>query len=383
MDKTIKIQPKELFYMLLVTIPPLLMLFIPNYANIYLGIDAWWIFAAISVIDIIFAFIILRVGYICPDKTVVGMCRYAFGDLPGNILGSLFVTMYVFKSFMYFRQTLEYVYMSTYNLEPTYYYIIPMVALVVISQFYDSKTILRLSNLVFGLMMATYVILMISALRNFDVINLMPVLVDGVKPVFTALPHFFTWTGNAVVLLMYFNKTSVKKGLTKYVMLGCGLAYAVVLVLNVLFIGVFGIISGFFTTSVFELSIFFNGKIYFNNFDSVIKLVWIFGTFIRDSIFITCAAESMSELLGIKNSKGIKMILPIVISVLSILLMKNEEMYFIVAMGIFSILCAAIQYGSVFFLWIGLVVKDKKIKKNKYFRRKKTQDKITLSKEVT
>lgn len=362
MDKTIKIQPKELFYMLLVTIPPLLMLFIPNYANIYLGIDAWWIFAAISVIDIIFAFVILKVGYLCPDKTVIGMCRYAFGNLLGNVFGALFVTMYIFKSFMYFRQTLEYVYMSTYNLEPTYYYIIPMVALVVIAQFYDSKTILRLSNIVFGLMMATYVILMISALRNFDAINLMPVLVDGVKPVFTALPHFFTWTGNAVVLLMYFNKTSTEKGLTKYVMLGCGLAYAIVLILNVLFIGVFGIISGFFTTSVFELSIFFNGKIYFNNFDSVIKLVWIFGTFIRDSIFITCAAESMSELLNIKNTRWIKTILPVIISVLSIIVMKNEEMYFIVAMGISSILCAAIQYGSVLVLWIGLIIKRKTTK---------------------
>lgn len=359
MEKTIKIQPKELFYMLLVTIPPLLMLFIPNYANIYLGIDAWWIFAFISIIDIIFAFIIVRIGYLCPNKTVIGMCRYAFGELLGNLFGALFVTMYIFKSFMYFRQTLEYVYMSTYNLEPTYYYIIPMVLLVVIAQLYDSKTILRLSNLVFWLMMATYMILMISALRNFNVINLMPILVDGVEPVFTALPHFFTWTGNAVVLLMYFNKASMEKGLTRYVMLGCGAAYAIVLVLNVLFIGVFGIISGFFTTSVFELSIFFNGKIYFNNFDSIIKLVWIFGTFIRDSIFITCAAESTAELLNIKNSKWIKLMLPLAISVLSILIMKNEEMYFIVAMGIFSVLCASIQYGSVLVLWIGLAVKNK------------------------
>lgn len=381
MEKNIKIQPKELFYMLLVTIPPLLMLFIPNYANIYLGIDAWWIFAVISVIDFVFAFIIVRIGYLCPDKTVIGMCRYAFGNVLGNAFGILFAAMYIFKSFMYFRQTLEYIYMSTYNLEPTYYYIFPMVLLVVIAQFYDSKTILRLSNIVFGLMMATYVILMISALRNFDVINLMPVLVDGVEPVFTALPHFFTWTGNAVVLLMYFNKVAMKKGLTKYVMLGCGIAYAIVVILNVLFIGVFGVISGFFTTSVFELSIFFNGKTYFNNFDSIIKLVWIFGTFIRDSIFITCAAESVAELFDIKNSKAIKVILPLAISIFSILVMKNEEMYFIVAMGIFSVLCASIQYGFVLILWIGLIIKNKSGIKRKH--EKRMSDKISDVGEAT
>ncbi len=363
MDKSLKrdilLRPKELFYMLVVTIPPLLMLFIPNYANIYLGIDAWWIFALIFVIDMLLAMVIVRIGYLCPDKTVIGMCRYAFGSFCGNLFGAFFAVLYIFKAFMYFRQTLEYVYMSTYSLEPTYYYIIPMVLLVVVAQLYESKTILRLSNLVFGLMSATYVILMISALRNIDLQNLMPVLVDGPMPILSALPHFFTWTGNAVVLLMFFNKAIMKKGVMKYVMLGCAGAYATVLVLNIMFIAVFGIISGFFTTSVFELSIFFNGKTYFNNFDSVIKLIWIFGTFIRDSIFITCAAEACCELLHIGRVKAVKLALPVVISVFSVMMMKNEEKYFMVAMGAASYICGVIQYGCVPALWAALRLKDR------------------------
>ena len=360
MDNTNKLRPKELFYMIIVTVPPLLMLFIPNYANIYLGIDAWWIFALIAVIDIVFAYFIVRIGIMAPQRTVVGMCRYAFGEALGSVLAALFVLLYAFKSFVYFRQTLEYVFMSTYTPEPVTYYVVPMVILVVLAQFYRFNTILRLSNIVFGVMVATYVILMISAMRNFEVENLMPVLVDGASPVLKALIHFFTWTGNAVVLLMCFHRTTMKTGVMKYVMLGCTVAYGIVLVLNVMFIGVFGIISGFMTTSVFELSIFFNGKAYFNNFDSIIKLIWIFGTFIRDSIFISCAAESLAEFFKIeRDSRIIKIALPLAIAITSTLLIRNDEVYFMIAMGVSSILCAVVQYGGVLALWMGLKVKTK------------------------
>ena len=74
------LRPKEILYMILVTVPPLLMLFIPNYANIYLGIDAWWIFAVIAVIDVVFAWVITKIARLCPDQSVVGMCKYAFGN---------------------------------------------------------------------------------------------------------------------------------------------------------------------------------------------------------------------------------------------------------------------------------------------------------------
>ena len=345
--------------MILVTVPPLLMLFIPNYANIYLGIDAWWIFAIIFAIDVIFAWVITRIAHLCPEQNVVGMCKYAFGNVVGTAFAVLFALLFTFKSFMYFRQTLEYVYMSTYNLEPTYYYVIPMVLLVIIAQLFDSRTIFRLSNIVFGLMIATYVVLMISALRNFDVKNLMPLLVDGVGPVFNALPHFFTWTGNVVVLLMYFNVTGIKDGLTKQVVWGSVLSYGIIVVLNVLFIGVFGNISGFFTTSVFELSIFFNGSTYFNNFDSIIKLAWIFSTFIRDSIFICASAEAISQIANVKSTKLIRILLPLVIAILSVFIMKNEEKFFSVAMGLSSVLCAVVQYGAVLILWITIAVKKR------------------------
>ena len=89
--------------MILVTVPPLLMLFIPNYANIYLGIDAWWIFAIIFVIDVLFAWVITRIARLCPEQNVVGMCKYAFGNVVGTAFAVLFALLFTFKSFMYFR----------------------------------------------------------------------------------------------------------------------------------------------------------------------------------------------------------------------------------------------------------------------------------------
>ncbi len=355
----VKIKGKELFFLLMVAIPPLLMFFVPNYAAISLGIDAWMIFAIISVIDIIFAYIIVRIGILAPNKTVVGSCRYAFGEIAGSIFAFMFVLLYGYKTTMFFRQAVEYAYLSTYTLEPIYYFAVPMIAANIYGQIKGAKAILRLSNIAFIFIAVAYFFLLLSGIRNFDVRRLMPVLIDGVSPVITTLPHFFTWSGNVVILLMFFNKTNMKTGVTKYVMFGVGAAYATVLVLNILYIGMFGVISGFMTGSVVELAQYLSNHVFFNNFDSIIKLIWIFSVFIRDCVFMCCTIDSLAELIKVENKKVLRVVLPIVLGVLPLILFKKEESYFMTAMGTSSYLCGVVEYGGVLLLWIGLMIKNK------------------------
>ena len=359
MNENIKLKGKELFYLIIATLPPLLLLFIPNYAAIYVGIDSWSIFVLIAVIDVLFNFIAVRMGMLEPDKTVIGMSRYAFGNIVGTLFGMLFVLLFAFKSLMFFRQSLEYAFMSTYTLEPIYYFAVPMIMVLIYGQFCRTKTIARINNIAFWLMVAAYFFIMLSAVRNFEIKNFMPAFADGVSPILNALPHFFTWSGNGVILLMLFKRTEMKKGVTKYVTSAAAIAYAIVIVLNIVFIGVFGVISGFITSSVLELTMFLNSRVFFNNFDSIIRLIWIFSTFSRDCIFISCTVDALSELIKLRDKKVIRVVLPVLLTVPSIIWFGNEEMYFMTAMGISSYLCAAVQYGCVLLLYIGIKIKHK------------------------
>ncbi len=357
MAKNIKLKSKELFYFIIVTFPPLLLLFVPNYAAIYAGLDSWAIFIFIAVIDIIFGYIVARMGQMAPELTAVGMSRYVFGNAMGSVFGALFVILFGLKSMMFFRQSLEYVFMSTYTLEPIYYFAIPMMLVLVYGQICGTKAMVRLSNIVFWLMSTTYFLLMLSAVRNFDLHNMMPFFIDGTDTVVKGVPHFFTWCGNSVILLMIFNKTNVKRNTTSYIMAALGIAYGVIIALNVLFVGVFGVISGFITTSVLELSLFLSKQVFFNNFDSVVKLIWIFGAFIRDNVFISCTANAVSELIGTRQNKLIKLLVPFILTVPPIILFRNEETYFTAGMGISSAISGAVQYGAVLILYIGLIIK--------------------------
>ena len=78
-----KFKGKELFYLIIVTLPPLLLLFVPNYAAIFIGIDSWMIFVLIAAIDMVFAYITVKIGMLAKGKTVIGMCKYAFGNMIG------------------------------------------------------------------------------------------------------------------------------------------------------------------------------------------------------------------------------------------------------------------------------------------------------------
>lgn len=358
-NNDVKLKGKELFYLIIAVLPPLLLLFIPNYAAIYVGVDSWSIFVMIAVIDVVFNFIAVKMGMLEPNKTVIGMSRYVFGEAIGSVFGALFTALFAFKSLMFFRQSVEYAFMSTYTLEPIYYFAVPMIAVLIYGQFCGTKAVARVNNVAFWLMLAAYFLIMLSAIKNVDLHNLMPVFADGISPSLEALPHFFTWSGNGVVLLMLFKQTEMKKGVMKYVMWAVAAAYAIIIALEIAFIGVFGVISGFITTSVLELTMFLNNRVFFNNFDTVIRLIWIFSTFSRDCIFISCTVEALSELIRLKNKTAIRIVLPVLLTVPSLMLFANEEVYFMTAMGISSYLCAAIQYGCVILLFIGLKLKKK------------------------
>ncbi len=363
MQNKIKLKAKELFYMLIVTIPPLLMLFIPNYATIFIGVDAWLLFLLLSVIDVIFAFVIVKIGMMSENKTVVGMLRYAFGNVAGTVFSSLFVILFAFKSMMVFRQAIEYIYMTTHTLEPIYYFAIPMIAMMIFSQYKGINSIVRISGIIFFLMVFSYFMLIVSAVKDFDLKNLMPILDNGITPVIQALPHFFTWSGNAIILLVLFKKTEMSHGIKKFVMAGCAISYAIVFLLDLLYIGVFGVISGFITSSVLELSLFMNSEIFFGNFDAIIEIIWVFSTYLRDSILIYCTIESFSELVSIKNKRIVNTLIPLALTVPALITFRNEEMYFIIAMGTTSIICGIIQYGGTLLLWAGLKIKTIKNKR--------------------
>ena len=71
-------------------------------------------------------------------------------------------------------------------------------------------------------------------------------------------------------------------------MTAVGIAYGIVLALDVIFLGVFGVMAKFMTFSIMELSQYLSGMVFSNRMDTIIRLIWILSAFVRDVVFVYC-----------------------------------------------------------------------------------------------
>ena len=181
-----------------------------------------------------------------------------------------------------FKQALDYINTSIQASIPFIYFAIPMILLLIYAQFKGPTVFVRVGNFVIWLTLASYFIIMVTAVKEFEINNLRPFLVNGLESVAGNIWRFFPWCGNIVFLLMFFDKVDVKKGFEKKILTVVGIAYGIVLALDVIFLGVFGVMAKFMTFSIMELSQYLSGMVFSNRMDTIIRLIWILSAFVRD-----------------------------------------------------------------------------------------------------
>lgn len=351
-----KFSAREVMLTILCMLPSLLLLYVPGYAAVEMGIDSWLMFVVFCVLDLLLCWVILKVRKMAPGKTAIGISREAFGEFGGAIIGFLFVVLFGFKAMLSFKQALDYINTSIQASIPFIYFAIPMILLLIYAQFKGPAVFVRVGNFVIWLTLASYFIIMVTAVKEFEINNLRPFLVNGLESVAGNIWRFFPWCGNIVFLLMFFDKVDVKKGFEKKILTAVGIAYGIVLALDVIFLGVFGVMAKFMTFSIMELSQYLSGMVFSNRMDTIIRLIWILSAFVRDVVFVYCFAESAAELIKKRQSKIWIVAATLLIILPELIFFENENVYFGFIMNNTSIICGALQYGLPLLLYAGLCV---------------------------
>ncbi len=351
------LKKRELFFLFATVIPALKLIFLPEYAAIALGRDSWLIFVVTGAVDVLFSFFIIYA-----TKWNLSSA-FSVNKLPAKIIGFLFIAVLGCKSLMYFRQTLEFVFTSTYTFEPLKYFAIPLIALEVCIQFTDIRNQVRLSSIIFPLMIMTYLILIITGIMNFDSVRVRPVLDYGINPLLKSIPGFFTWTGDCILLFLLLpyseNPAEKRYRFTSGIIFGNIIAS----LLCFIFIGVFGDIAGFVTLSVTELPVFAGSEAVFADFDSAVRIIWTFALFISDTLYLFLTVTVFNRVFGVKNEKVTKIILPSALCLASLFLFENEEYYMAFGIGIASVILGIVQYSSMFAAGIYLSIKNRRSNK--------------------
>lgn len=277
----------------------LLISFIDSIANQ----DTWIIVFSSVVISIPFIISYIFLSKRFPGKSLIQINEIVYGPVLGKILSVFYILFFLLILALNFRDVVDFY--NGYILSET-----PQMALLIVFALICAYTvkkgirsIARLSAitvitgiLVIGL---TFVLLM----GNMDLTNFLPVMEISGRT-FIQSTHIFASVsfGEIVVLMMVMQKTSDdKKKLTKYALLGIGIAVIYVVLIVIRNTAVLGPSSSIDMESSYEAVRMINIGGFLSRVELLIALIIVTTLFIKICLFYYATVKSIAEILNLNS----------------------------------------------------------------------------------
>lgn len=321
-----------------------------------------WIVVPISVLmtlPMIFIYSLLLKMY--PGKDLFDIIQDTFGKIIGKII-ILLMVWYVFhlgarviRSFSSFVNTVSFP-------ETPQSIITIFIGLLCIWIVKAGIEVMgRWTSFVSPMILIILIITILLSMTEAHLINLKPVLYDGIKPLIPVSFEIFSLPlAETVVFTMIFNSLkTIKKTFSVFLIsiLAGSLLMIMVSVRNILVLGP-ALNSYLYFPSYFAVRTLNIGD-FLQRFEIVVSLVFIFGGFIKISICLLATAKGFSKLLGFKNHRDLVAPIGLLMMILSCILYDSAMEMFNWAQKIYPYYAIPFQIILPVIILIGATIKKR------------------------
>ncbi|MFZ3171580.1 MAG: endospore germination permease [Carboxydocellales bacterium] len=319
-----RITPQQLSLMLFLTILGDAIYFLPTAAAIQSGRDAWLSLCLSSLGGICFIMAIIHLMNRHPGKDIVEIAW----QVAGKGLGSVMIGWYWFHSFMactyISREFSEFLTITIMPETPILVFIVILLAIAGLAVYQDIEVMAKATEFLFPIYLLGLLLINLLAIQNVSLLELVPLLEKGWKPVFLASIPFFAWLGNVsyiMVLAPHIQSTKQLRALLSMTVLAAGAFMVTTLIITV---GVFGIEQ----TAKMEFPFFhLGGQIsvlgVLERLDPITMTIWIFGDFVHTMFFFYVTVYLLARLVGVVDYRPFVLPLVLVFSGLAITQFNN------------------------------------------------------------
>lgn len=318
-----KISPGQFNALLITTVLPTALLFVPAVTVSLAGRDAWMTEIIVTVFGIMVVIVSTLLGFRFPDKTII---QYS-GDILGKYLGKLIGLAYLFFFFnttaVIIREFADFLFIAYMPRTPLLMFIVISVMLAAYAVKSGLEVIARMNQFVLLLMFLSVAGIFSLVLKEFHPEYLFPILENGVKPVIRGGLTPSAWRGEVFIMVMfipYLNKYQKARvsGLKSMVIL------TAVLVLDIIIcLGVFGIRVGQFVFPVYYLAYYIGIAGFIERIEAVVLGLWVTGVTVKVAIWYYAAVLASSQLFGLKNHKTVVFPVGLILGVWSVAVFTN------------------------------------------------------------
>lgn len=265
--------------------------------------DAW----IANLLGLLFVFPLLfiysKLLTLYPGKDLYDILVETFGKVTGKIISLLYVWYTFHLGALVIRNFSGFVNITSFPETPQTM-IILFVGLFCIWVVKAGIEVLgRWAAFAFPISISIIVITIILSMTNAHIINLKPVLYNGFKPVLISSFEFLSFPlAETVVFTMVFNKLKTEKKTFKAFLISACVGSIIILsiaVRNILVLGVPLTSAMYFPSYVAVRTI--NIGDFFQRFEIVVALTFIFGGFVKISVCLYAATIGLAKILNIYN----------------------------------------------------------------------------------
>lgn len=242
-----------------------------------------------------------------PGKDLFDILIEVFGNIVGKIISILFVWYAFHLGSMVIRNFSEFVNVVSFPETPQFILVAFLGLLCIWVSKAGIEVLGRWAAFVFPIILIIFILTIVFSMTNAHLINLKPVLYNGIKPVLTSAISISTFPfAETVVFMMVFNTLQNNKKISKVflisALIGCGLMI-LVSVRNILVLGPQVTFDYYFPSYIAVRTI--NIGDFLQRIEVVVAIVFITGGFLKISVCLCAATRGAAKILNIKNYRNI------------------------------------------------------------------------------
>ncbi|MGG0822364.1 endospore germination permease [Paenibacillus turicensis] len=300
-----KISANQLAFLVFPTIIATAILSVPSITMRYAGHDMW----LSPIIGSLFglATIGLSIGLhrLYPGKTLIQASPYICGKWIGKIVSFLFLWFFPHLTGLVIRQYGEFITSTALPATPLYVVMGTMVIVCALNVRLGIEVVGRTSQVFVTLVVILFCGICLLLIGELDPAEILPFMERGVLPSIKGAIAPAAWFSEYIIIAFLIPNVNQKQGLTRSMLISLLVTTIAMIASNLFCLFLMGDLTDSFAYPFMIATRYITIADFLQHIEAVVIAIWIFGIFVKISVFLYIFATSVAEWLGMEDYKPV------------------------------------------------------------------------------
>lgn len=289
-----------------------------------------WISALIGmIVGLLAIYMYSKFAKLYPRLTLIEAIQKAFGKWIGTILSLMTLLYFLIVTVGSMREIGDFVTSEILPGTPIPYTLILFIFIVIMATRLGIEVIARAGEIFTPMVVILFLILTVAIVPQMEIVRVLPILEDGIKPVLRGSISITAYTFlEPVVFLMFLPYIDQQKKITKGLLLGCflgGLVIFITVTVSILVLGPDLTTRDIYPSYNIARRISVGG--FFERVEAMIALLWMLTLFIEVTLYFYAFVLGLSQLLKLKEYRALTLPTGLILVALAPLIAPNYAYY--------------------------------------------------------